>query len=126
MNELVAIGLGGALGAVARHGVAHVCNLLFGTQFPYGTLVVNVVGSFLIGILFVLLVERALLPPVWRSVLIVGFLGAFTTFSTFSLQTLALFEEGRAGAALVYVGASVIVCVLAAALGLALARQLPG
>ncbi len=126
MNEIVAIGLGGAVGAMARHGVAHACNILFGTNFPYGTLIVNVAGSFLIGIIFVLLVERALLPPVWRSILIVGFLGAFTTFSTFSLQTLALFEEGRAGAALVYVGSSVIICVLAAALGLVLARQLPG
>lgn len=125
MYELLVIGAGGAAGAIARFGVSHASNLVLGTEFPYGTLIVNVLGSFLIGLIFVLLIERAMLSPVWRSALIIGFLGAFTTFSTFSLQTLALFEEGRLLAALAYVGSSVVICILATALGMFLARQLP-
>lgn len=123
MNDLVVIGIGGALGAMARHGATHVGNLLLGTSFPYGTLIVNVVGSLLVGIIFAVLVERELFSPVWRSALIIGFLGAFTTFSAFSLQTVALIEEGRFAAALIYVSGSVIVCIGAAAIGLLLGRQ---
>ena len=122
-NFLKAIGIGGALGALARHGATHVGNLVLGTSFPYGTLIINVVGSLLVGIIFAVLVERELFSPVWRSALIIGFLGAFTTFSAFSLQTMALFEEGRFSAALVYVLGSVIVCIGAAGLGLMLGRQ---
>jgi CrcB protein len=125
MYELTAIGIGGAAGALARYGVAHYSNYLFGSHFPYGTLIVNVVGSFLIGVLFVLFTERAMMSPIWRSALIVGFLGAFTTFSTFSLQALALMEEGRLAAALTYIASSVIICILAAGVGMFLARQLP-
>ena len=96
-----------------------------GVKFPYSTLLINVLGSFVIGILFILLVERSLLAPIWRSALLVGFLGAFTTFSSFSLQALGLMEEGRFIAALGYIGSSVIVCILAVALGMYLARQIP-
>ncbi|MCB1691789.1 MAG: fluoride efflux transporter CrcB [Pseudomonadales bacterium] len=124
MNELVAIGIGGALGALARHGVSHASNILFGTTFPWGTLIVNVVGSFVIGLAFVVMVERGVFAVALRPAVIVGFLGAFTTFSTFSLQTVALIEEGRMLAGLTYVGASVIVCIVAAAAGIFLGRQL--
>lgn len=124
MYDLAAIGVGGALGAMARFGVGHAANEWLGTDFPYGTLIANVAGSFLIGIVFVLLVEKALLSPVWRSALIVGFLGAFTTFSTFSLQSLALMEAGRFFAAATYILSSVIVCIAAAAFGMWLGRQL--
>jgi len=86
LAELVAIAIGGALGAVARFSLGNVINGLVGTQFPYGILLVNVLGSLLIGVFFELLVEDRLFPPVYRSVIIVGFLGAFTTFSTFSIR----------------------------------------
>jgi fluoride exporter len=95
-----------------------------GINFPYSTLIINVLGSFAVGLVFILLVERNLLAPIWRSVLMVGFLGAFTTFSTFSLQALGLMEEGRYMGALGYIASSVITCILATALGMYLARQM--
>jgi fluoride exporter len=125
MQELVVIALGGAVGALARFGVSHISNVWFGSHFPYGTLICNIMGSFLIGIAFVILTEKALLSPVWRSAIIIGFLGAFTTFSTFSIQSLALFEEGRLAAALLYILASVVICILATSAGMVLGRQLP-
>jgi len=125
MLELFAIALGGAAGALARHGAAHAIDSWLGTHFPFGTMFVNIAGSLLIGLAFVLLIERLTLAPIWRSVMIVGFLGAFTTFSTYSLQALALLEAGRFAAAAAYVVGSVVICVAATAAGMALARQLP-
>jgi CrcB protein len=125
MLELVAIAIGGAAGAVSRFGLTQWVNSAFGVEYPYSTLMINVLGSFLIGLLFILLLERSLLAPVWRSALMVGFLGAFTTFSAFSLQALGLFEEGRFIAALSYVISSVVLCILAVAAGMFVARQIP-
>ena len=124
MVELLAIGLGGAVGALCSYGVTLWANSLVGINFPYSTLIINVLGSFAVGLVFILLVERNLLAPIWRSVLMVGFLGAFTTFSTFSLQALGLMEEGRYMGALGYIASSVITCILATALGMYLARQM--
>ncbi|MCB1647451.1 MAG: fluoride efflux transporter CrcB [Pseudomonadales bacterium] len=121
--ELLAIAIGGALGAVARFTLGNQINHLTGIEFPYSTLLVNIIGSFLIGIAFVFLVEKALWGAVWRSALMVGFLGAFTTFSTFSMQALGLLEEGRLMAAGGYIGSSVVVCILAVYAGMALARH---
>lgn len=125
MSELIAVALGGAVGALGRVGLSNLATVLWGEDFPWGILIVNVLGSLAIGVLFVLLVERALLPQFWRSLLIVGFLGAFTTFSTFSLQTLGLIEAGRMMAAGGYVLSSVFACLAATAAGMALARLLP-
>ena len=124
MVELLAIGLGGAVGALCRYGVTLWASSLVCINFPYSTLIINVLGSFAVGLVFILLVERNLLAPIWRSVLMVGFLGAFTTFSTFSLQALGLMEEGRYMGALGYIASSVITCILATALGMYLARQM--
>ncbi|HIG43522.1 MAG: fluoride efflux transporter CrcB [bacterium] len=124
MAELVAIAIGGALGAVARFSLGNVINGLVGTQFPYGILLVNVLGSLLIGVFFELLVEDRLFPPVYRSVIIVGFLGAFTTFSTFSMQVVGLLETGRFGTAAIYTIASVALSVVAVILGIFVTRQL--
>ena len=125
MSEIIAIAVGGALGALSRFWATNLANLLFGTDFPYGILIVNVAGSFAIGIVFILLVERSLLPTFWGAGLMVGFLGAFTTFSTFSLQALGLLESGRFFAAAIYIAGSVIVCIFAAALGMLIARLIP-
>lgn len=95
-----------------------------GHDFPHGTLVVNVLGSLAMGFLFHILVERMSVAVEWRAALLVGFLGAFTTFSTFSVETLALIEQGRALVALANAGASVFGCVGAAWLGLSIARYL--
>jgi CrcB protein len=125
MSEIIAIAVGGAFGALSRFWATNLANLLFGTDFPYGILIVNIAGSFAIGIVFILLVERSLLPTILGAGIMVGFLGAFTTFSTFSLQALGLMESGRFFAAALYIGGSVIICILAAALGMLIARLIP-
>ena len=124
MLELLVIAIGGALGAVARFSLGNLVGAYLGTGFPYGILVVNVSGCFVMGICFELLVEQNLLPGPWRSLIMVGFLGSFTTFSTFSLQVLGLFQTDKLIAALVYILSSVICSILAAAIGIFLCRQL--
>jgi CrcB protein len=119
---LAAVAAGGALGALARFGVTNGVGALFGRVFPWGTLTVNLLGSLAIGALFVLVVQNEAVRREWESVLTVGFLGAFTTFSTFSLETLLLLQGGRIGAALAYTAASVVLCVGACGLGMKLAR----
>ena len=123
MQHLLFIALGGAVGALSRYGVATAVQAHWGGNWPLGTLIVNGGGSLLIGVVFVLL-ERAALHPDWRSLLTVGFLGAFTTFSTFALETVALWEQGATGAALIYALASVSMCVAAAAAGVWLTRAM--
>ena len=122
--EFFAIAVGGALGAVSRYSLGNLVNHLFGTDYPYSILLVNVLGSFLMGICFELLVEAPIFPAVWRSFLMVGFLGAFTTFSTFSMQVLGLFESGRMLAALSYVLLSVTLSIIAVAIGIFICREL--
>ncbi len=124
MQETMAIALGGALGSLSRYWFGNLVTHLLGSHFPWGTLLVNIIGSLLMGVLYVLLIEKTHLPAIWRSVTIIGFMGAFTTFSTFSLQAFALFEESRFIAALMYVIVSVTICILAAAAGVFATRQL--
>ena len=124
MLQLLAIAFGGAVGALMRYFVSTGSYFLFGRGFPYGTLMVNVLGSLLMGALFVVLSERLALGPEWRGGLLVGLLGAFTTFSTFSLETLVLLEEGRWLGASVNVFLSVTLCLAATWIGLTLARQI--
>lgn len=126
MGVLVAIAVGGALGSLARHALTLWADQIFGADFPYGIFIANIAGSVAIGICFVLLFERALLPEIWRSMLMVGFLGAFTTFSTFSLQAIGLLQEGRLMAAALYVLGSVVLSILGAWLGIVSARQFAG
>ena len=124
MGTLTAIALGGALGSVARHGMTVYFDDLLGRDFPYGIFIANIVGSAAIGVLFVLILERGLLSEVWRSLLMVGFLGAFTTFSTFSLQTIGLLQEGRLCAATIYTIGSVLLSITAAYLAIVSTRTL--
>jgi fluoride exporter len=124
MGTLTAIALGGALGSVARHGMTVYFDDLLAGDFPYGIFIANIVGSAAIGVLFVLILERGLLSEVWRSLLMVGFLGAFTTFSTFSLQTIGLLQEGRLYAATIYTIGSVLLSITAAYLAIVSTRML--
>ena len=108
--QWLAVALGGACGAMARYGVGAWLFPIEGNRFPLSTLFVNVLGALLMGVLYVLIVEKAVLPGYWRELLMVGFLGAFTTFSTFSLDALALWQNGHLALALFYVTASVLLC----------------
>lgn len=124
MKYLVFIALGGASGAVSRYLLANWVHRFWEGAFPVGTLLVNTLGSFAIGILYVLIVERQMVHADWRGVLMVGFLGAFTTFSTFSLETIALFEAGHAVQATGYMIGSAVICVVMAGLAMHLTRTL--
>lgn len=122
-SALSAVALGGALGALARFGLVRLTTATSGAQFPLGHFLANVIGSALIGILFVVLATRA--DAQWlRLFLITGLLGAFTTFSAFSLDTLMLVERGQWLLASAYVLASVAVCIGGCALGMLVGRAL--
>jgi len=123
MMQLLFIALGGALGAVLRFIVSNAVYATTGRDFPYGTLTVNIVGSLLMGILYVVLVERFAVAGEWRAFLLVGLLGAFTTFSTFSIETLTLIENGAHARALMNMLLSVVLCVFATWAGVVGTRQ---
>ncbi|MEM7252812.1 MAG: fluoride efflux transporter CrcB [Pseudomonadota bacterium] len=122
MPALIAIAIGGALGAVSRYAIASAIYAWLGRGFPTGTLVVNVLGSLLMGFLWVAMAERLDANSALRAGLTVGLLGAFTTFSTFSLETLALMQNGEFAKAGLNVALSVVLCILGCALGMMLAR----
>jgi CrcB protein len=124
MLQLFTIAVAGAIGALMRFWVSGWVYGLFGRSFPYGTLAVNIVGSLVMGLSFVLLVERLGSAPEWRAFVMVGFLGAFTTFSTFSLETVQLLEGGEFARALLNVMVSVVLCLGAAWFGMVVGRQL--
>jgi len=124
VNQLVAIAAGGALGALLRFWVASWVAAWLGRDFPYGTLIINVSGSLAIGFLYVLLLERFDGGAVWRAFLMVGLLGAFTTFSTFSLETVNLIEAGEVMKAMANMVLSVGLCVGAATAGVLIGRQI--
>lgn len=124
MKHLLAIAAGGALGALGRYAVSSAVQNTLGRSFPYGTLTVNVVGSFLIGLLFVAFIERGGGGLFHHPFFVIGLLGAFTTFSAFSLDTLQLFAAGDSLKAFIYIFANVGLCLFVCWLGLLLARQL--
>jgi CrcB protein len=124
MIQIMAIAAGGAIGSVMRFGLSTWVYTLAGRGFPYGTLVVNVLGSLAMGFLFVLLVERVGESAVWRAGLLIGLLGGFTTFSTFSIETFNLIEQGAMTKAAGNMAASLILCVGGTWLGVLLARQI--
>jgi CrcB protein len=124
MIQALAIAGGGAIGALLRFYASTGIYALLGRGFPYGTLFVNVFGSLLMGILYVLLLERMQVGPELRSALLIGVLGAFTTFSTFSMETLAVLENGEVMKASLNIVLSVALCILAAWIGVIAGRQL--
>ncbi len=122
MNMLLAIAVGGAAGALGRHFVNVAMVSLIGHGFPWGTFAVNVCGSFMLGFLAHAFAVSWTVTPEIRALLTVGLLGAFTTFSTFSLDVVTLYERGQTGFALLYLGASVAVSIGALFVGLRVAR----
>lgn len=124
MTYTLAVAAGGALGAVLRYWTALASQALLGSGFPYGTLVVNTAGSLGMGFLSVLLLDRAGLGPEWRAAVLVGLLGAFTTFSTFSMETFNLVENGARLRAVGNVVLNVTLCLAAVWLGVVAGRKL--
>ena len=123
MNIAVAVGAGGAVGSVLRYALSSVVVRAMGSAFPYGTVLVNVIGSFVIGLLYVWLMERVGARPELRAFLIVGVLGGFTTFSSFSLETVTLLMQESYTKAVANVVVSVLLCIACTWLGILLARQ---
>lgn len=125
MNQLLVIAIGGSFGAVMRFLVSTGLYQWLGRGFPYGTLLVNIGGSFLIGLLSeTLILQRVTIALDYRAAILVGFIGAFTTFSTFSLETFYLLEQGQIGKAGLNIAVSVSSCLMAVWLGLLCGRGL--
>jgi CrcB protein len=124
MKQLLAIAAGGAAGSLLRFWMSNWVHLVAGRSFPYGTLAVNVLGCLIMGFLFVLFIERLSDNPVLRAGILIGVLGGFTTFSSFSIETLNLIEQGSWSKAVANMGASLVLCVGATWIGAMLGRQL--
>ncbi len=124
--QLLYVTIFGGLGCASRYLVTLGTQHLFGRAFPYGTLLVNVVGSFLLGLLLTLGFRQLPLSRELYMGLTVGFMGGFTTFSAFSYQSLMLFEEGHLWGAAVNILLNVVLCLLAVVAAVAMARQFAG
>jgi len=124
MNNLLYIAGFGAFGSVLRYAMTNAVYLLGARGFPYGTLSVNIIGSVLIGVVYVFLYERTGAAPEWRLALITGLLGGFTTFSAFSLETVQFFQGGQPGKAALNVLLSVSLCLIGCWLGILAGRKL--
>ena len=124
MTQILSIAAGGALGALLRFWVSSGLHALLGRAFPYGTLAVNILGSLMMGFLYVLFLERMTVGPEIRAGLLIGLLGAFTTFSTFSIETLNLIEQADYLKAGLNMLLSVVACLSAAWIGLSIGRQI--
>jgi CrcB protein len=126
LSHVLWLALGGALGTLTRAGVAAVAVRWLGRDLPWGTLAVNLLGSFAFGLIVALGRGRLGLPTGLETVVLVGFLGGFTTYSSFAFQSVDLLEQGRLTVALAYVGGTVLVGLLAVWAGLLVGRSLPG
>ncbi len=126
MNNVLAIALGAAIGANLRYGIGLWAAQRFGTAWPYGTLIINLLGCLLIGVLLTLAANRLTLSEPVRLMLVTGLLGGFTTFSTFGYESFTLFNAGNWLAALGYVGGSVVGGLIAVVVGVGLGRWIGG
>ena len=126
MAQLLWVCLGGAVGTAARYGLTAWSLRAFGAAFPFGTLAVNVIGSFLMSLLMHVALATDRISPVARVALATGVLGGFTTYSSFNFETLLLAERGAWGLAAANVAGTVAACVLAGVAGLAVGRALFG
>ena len=124
MGPFLVISLGGILGANARYLVSLYIAERFGTAFPYGTFLINVTGSLVIGFFLTLATERLPIDPLWRLFFATGFLGAYTTFSTYTYEAALLLRAGEYGPALVYLFGSVLVGMLGVFAGMLAAERI--
>lgn len=124
MQNLVAIAVGGAMGALSRYGLSLWVSNKWSQGFPLHTFIINITGAFLLGFINVYFVERYALSPIWRLGIGVGFLGAFTTFSTFGYEVITLIQEGNLVTAMSYTFLSILIGFSGVALGIGLARSM--
>ena len=122
VTTLVAVASGGAIGGILRYVISvwYVTN--YSSSFPWPTLIANAIGALFIGILYVLIAEKGLVAVTWRPFLMIGLLGALTTFSSFSLETITLIEQAEWFLAIVYTLSSVLLCIILTWLGIMLTR----
>jgi CrcB protein len=120
----LAVAMGGALGAMMRFGLTTYLAPVDAKQFPWGTLTANIVGSACIGLCYVLIVEKEWISLAWKPFLMTGFLGAFTTYSTFALESFLLWQQDQVQYAILYAAASLIGCLLAVSASIYLAMKL--
>jgi CrcB protein len=122
VNDILVISIGAIAGANARWIISRYLAKILGPVFPFGTLLINVTGSFVVGFFMIWATERALLDPRWRLLVIVGFCGAFTTFSSFAFETMAYFQQGQWLLMWTNFFANNLLCLGAVLAGMALAR----
>jgi CrcB protein len=124
VKDFLAISVAAMVGANLRFLVSRLAVREFGPVFPAGTLIINIVGSFIVGFFIVWTSERVLLDPRWRLLVVVGFCGSFTTFSSYAFETMAYFEQGQWGLMLTNILSNNLLCLGGALAGMALARAL--
>jgi len=122
VNDILVVSIGAILGANARWIISRFAARILGPVFPYGTLFINVTGSFIVGFFMIWTTERVLIDPRWRLLIVVGFCGAFTTFSSFAFETMAYFEQGQWLLLFANFASNNLLCLGAALAGMALAR----
>ena len=124
MNDYFIVSLGAIVGACSRYYISRLAAKIVGAVFPYGTLIINVTGSVVVGFFMIYATERVLLDPRWRLLIVVGFCGAFTTFSSYAFETMSFFEQGQWGLMLTNIFANNLLCLGGALAGMAVARAL--
>ncbi len=124
MKDFLAISVAAIVGANLRYLLSRLAAREFGPIFPYGTLAINIVGSFIVGFFVIWTSERVLVDPRWRLLVVVGFCGSFTTFSSYAFETMSYFEQGQWGLMLTNVLSNNVLCLGGALAGMALARAL--
>jgi CrcB protein len=124
VRDFVVVSVGAIFGANARYFLSRYAAKLMGPVFPYGTLFVNIAGSLIVGFFMIWATERTVLDPRWRLLIVIGFCGAFTTFSSYAFETLGYFEQGQWALLLTNIFANNLLCLVAALAGMALARVL--
>ena len=124
MKDFLAISVAAVVGANLRYVMSRFAAREFGPAFPYGTLVINIIGSFIVGLFVIWTTERVLIDPRWRLLVVVGFCGSFTTFSSYAFESMALFEHGQWGLMLINIFSNNLLCLMGALAGMALARAL--
>jgi len=124
LKDFLAISVAAILGANLRYMLGRAAAREFGAVFPYGTLIINVLGSFIAGLFLIWTTQRVLADPRWRLLVVVGFCGSFTTFSGYAFETMAFFEQGQWGLMMANIVGNNLLCLLGALAGMALARAL--